>query len=110
MLNVGVQTVLGMSNAAERVQAVAQSGSTLASEQAKEVLEKQHEMRKEEVLETQDIQEAKIRKEDQRKKDQRKHEEPSEQKEREDAEAAVMAGVSVSVDQSGHGQLLNIKV
>ncbi len=110
MLNVSVQTVLSMSNAAERVQAVAQSGSTLASEQAKELLEKQHELRKEKVLETQDIEEAKIREEDQRKKDQQKREDTSEQKEREDGDPSVVAEASASVGQLESGQLLNIKV
>jgi len=110
MQSVGLQTVLGMSSTATQVQAVSQSGATVASEQAKETLDKQTELKKEEVQETQESDEVKIREEDQRRKEQERRESFFKNKSKGEPVEEIVAEQSQVGGGDTQGRLLNIKV
>ena len=108
MQNVGIQTVLQMSNAAERVQSAEQSHTPLAAEQSKEAVEKAAMAKMETVNKTEESENAKIHEEDERRKqEQKKREEEQAEKMRAKGENEVSPPISAS---DTHGKLLNITV
>ncbi len=110
MQALGLQTVLGMSNAVERVQQTAQLHGAVVSDQFKDILEKQNDLKKTEVQASeQSATEVQIR-EDARRNNRQSGREPEREAKKEGAaEEAVVIPVAAA-DESSHGRLLDIKV
>jgi hypothetical protein len=110
MQNVGIQTVLQMSNAAERVQSGEQSHAPLAAEHSKEEVEKKRAEMMDTINQTEQTENAKIREEDQKKRQEQKKKE-EEQKREQEMHAMGNKEVPLPVSASDtHGKLLNITV
>jgi len=110
MQNHGIQTVLQMSHAVERVQAAEQSHAPLAAAHAKEAMEKQDEMRRNTVHETSEAEGGKVRDEDQYKQSHQRQTPDQKRRaaqKREEEERRMSPPVS---SDPTHGSLLNIKV
>lgn len=112
MQSVGLQTVLQMSSAAERVQNVAQQQGALTAEQFKALMDKQSDLKKLEVQQVNPKEDTSIRDEDRgHKENQPPREEiakePSDAAERLSAEKAEEA---LPIGPNQQGRLLNIKV
>ena len=109
MQNVGLQTVLQLSNAAERVQNLAQQQGALTAEQFKEIMDKQAREKKEVVQAMEPKDDTKIRDEDRS-----RHE--GAQREAAGKNASAGEGESEKVEEplplgpEDQGRLLNIKV
>ncbi|MFQ5431405.1 MAG: hypothetical protein ACE5EN_02720 [Nitrospinota bacterium] len=107
MQNVGLQTVLQLSNAAERVQNVAQQQGALTAEQFKEIMDKQADDKKEVVQATEPKDDIKVRDEDRRRRERERREAAG--KEAGEAEGKK-AEERLPLGPEDQGRLLNIKV
>ena len=106
MQNVGLQTVLQLSNAAERIQNLAQQQGALTAEQFKEAMDKQTALQKEVVQPLDPKDDIKIRDEDRE-----RHEKPQrEAAKREEEGEAKMEEQPLPLGPEDQGKLLNIKV
>ena len=108
MQNVGLQTVLQLSNAAERVQNLAQQQGALTAEQFKEAMDKQTALQKEVVQALNPKDDIKIRDED-RDRHEKPQQEAAKSEEGEEDEAK-MADQQLPLGPEDQGKLLNIKV
>ncbi|GMT42095.1 MAG: hypothetical protein IEMM0002_0506 [bacterium] len=108
MQSVGLQTVLQMSNAAERMQSVAQQQGGLTAEQFKTLMDKQSDLKKVEVQQLEPKEDLPIRDEDRS-----RHENPQQHQEtakKRAVEENQKPESGMPIDPSQHGRLLNIKV
>lgn len=107
MQNVGLQTVLQLSNAAERVQNLAQQQGAMTAEQFKEAMDKQAALQKEVVQSLNPKDDVKVRDEDRD-----RHEKPQQEAaaKKEEETEAKMEEQPLPLGPDDQGKLLNIKV
>lgn len=112
MQALGLQTVLGMSNAVERVQQTAQMHGAVTADQFKDILEKQNDLKKTEVQNVeQSATEVRIREDMHRNKRQSGQEPERQAKENAEQEASEEKKAAPAVmDETSQGRLLDIKV
>lgn len=112
MQSVGLQTVLQMSSAAERVQNVAQQQGALTAEQFKTLMDKQSDLKKLEVQQTATKDDTKIRDEDRGHKENQPPREETVKKPAEAAEGleAKKPEEALPLGSDQQGRLLNIKI
>jgi len=107
MQNVGLQTVLQLSNAAERVQNLAQQQGALTAEQFKEIMDKQATDKKEVVQPMEPKDDIKVRDEDRGRREGARREAAG----KEAGEAGEKkADEQLPLGPEDQGRLLNIKV
>lgn len=112
MQSIGLQTVLQMSSAAERVQNVAQQQGALTAEQFKTLMDKQADLKKVEVQQLDPKDNTRIRDEDRGHRENRSPREETKRKSAEEAERleAKKPEDVLPLGPALQGQLLNIKV
>ncbi len=109
MQNVGLQTVLQLSNAAERVQNLAQQQGALTAEQFKEIMDKQAADKKEVVQAMEPKDDMKVRDEDRHHREGARREAAAKKAAAKEAEAKK-AEEPLPLGPENQGRLLNIKV
>lgn len=109
MQNVGLQTVLQLSNAAERIQNIAQQQGALTAEQFKELMDKQADQQKEVVKALDPKDDIKIREEDKGNRE-RAQQEAAGREAKEKAAEEKAAERPLPLGPEDQGKLLNIKV
>jgi hypothetical protein len=115
MQSVGLQTVLQMSNVGERVAQNALTHGAVASEQFKDIIEKQVEAKKIEVQESQQVDTVQLHPDDERgrqkrQQDEREHQAQDMAKMKEEHADIAAPARPMPADASPQGRLLNIKV
>lgn len=112
MQTLGLQTVLGMSNAVERVQQTAQTHGAVTAEQFKDILDKQTDLKKTEVQTAEQsatdvrIREETRQRQQQERREEQKREAAGAKKEEEHEEPKAVS----KAEEAPQGRLLDIKV
>lgn len=110
MQNVGLQTVLQLSNAAERVQSLAQQQGALTAEQFKEIMDKQADAKKEVVQAMEPKDDTKVRDEDRERHERREGAQREAAAEEAGEAGGKIAEEPLPLGPESQGRLLNIKV
>lgn len=109
MQSIGLQTVLQMSSAVERVQQVAQSHGAVASEQYKDVLDKETLLKRTEVQKSETKDEVGIKEEDKGSRNQQEKQETKEEPGEKELSAGQKTDPEIHNDDIPQGRLLNIR-
>ncbi len=113
MQSVGLQTVLQMSNVGERVQQNALTHGAVVSEQFKDIIEKQNDLKKTEVQETAQTDTVQIHPDEGRRRKQqeeRQHQDRAMAESKEEYAEQTTPVKPLPADVSSQGRLLNIKI